>query len=398
MVTTSSVKAKLWSRPNAQGLHPVMIKITVDGKHTYKATGIAVPVKFWDDDNEQVRATHPLAEGYNKSILGKKKAFIDEIGNLAIRGKSIGAKALKAKLSGGNVNNVFTFVNGYLAELSASCRAETLDVYRAKLKILEKFNGSTSLCFEQVDHEYLKLFSQHLQQEQDVATPKGVKKVLYKSGYIKNMWSVFSGWFSLAVTRNIADQNPFLQFPLPTSEVKEKDYLTQAEVDALEAWADALAPTRINARIKNVAYWFLFGCYTGLRVSDWYRFDFKKQVVDNEIRLRAKKNGGNISLPMVEDIRRIVNKVRFAPLPPATRDINYQLKRLVRKHDLDKHLSSHCARKTFAVTRCASLGINLKQCAQYMGITVAICEQNYYRITEETAHKMAIEKWERKAG
>ena len=48
----------------------------------------------------------------------------------------------------------------------------------------------------------------------------------------------------------------------------------------------------------NTLTWFLFGCYTGLRHSDWEQFDYKKRVEGEFLKLRAKKNGRWVVLPI----------------------------------------------------------------------------------------------------
>jgi integrase len=81
------------------------------------------------------------------------------------------------------------------------------------------------------------------------------------------------------------------------------------------------------------------------------------------------------------------------PIPKYNRGVNYQYERLTRQLGWEKHLSTHCGRKTFAVTMCAELGINLEMCAELMGITVVTCAKNYYRITNDAINKEIREKW-----
>jgi len=76
----------------------------------------------------------------------------------------------------------------------------------------------------------------------------------------------------------------------------------------------------------QTSVYFLLGCFTGLRVSDWQVFDLDKRLHGKSIRLRATKNGVDVSIPIHARLRTVLDYVRQNPLKIAEQTINDTLK------------------------------------------------------------------------
>jgi integrase len=137
----------------------------------------------------------------------------------------------------------------------------------------------------------------------------------------------------------------------------------------------------------------LFGCHTGLRVSDWLQFDLNKNVTKTRLILNeTEKNEALISMPLTHRLREIVDLLKNEPKPKSRNTFN-RVQQVLRKCGIDKKITSHCGRKTFAVTMCAERGISVETCAELMGITIQVCRTNYYEVTQKKIDREVLEAW-----
>ena len=120
----------------------------------------------------------------------------------------------------------------------------------------------------------------------------------------------------------------------------------------------------------------------------------QKFFPENKIILRALKNGELVAMPVNQGLKRILDKMKTVPLTMRDFKINKLIKKVARKLKISKHLSNHCARKTFAVTMCAERGISVETCAKLMGITVEVCYKSYYRVSDTKIDKEVNLAWQ----
>src|SRR5690606_14998847 len=116
---------------------------------------------------------------------------------------------------------------------------------------------------EEITPDYLRSYETHLRTE-------GIK-----GNYVHKLLVGVRTLFNAAIKRDIIKCYPFKSFELPTYRPPVKDFLSVEELKEMEVIAD-----QSTGRKKITAIYFLLGCYTGLRVSDWYTFDPIKHVQD----------------------------------------------------------------------------------------------------------------------
>ncbi|MBC7722955.1 MAG: hypothetical protein H7068_13085, partial [Pedobacter sp.] len=104
-----SLHLVLWiHHKNDRGENPIYIKITIDRKTSYIATGYHILPKFWDKKNELVKNTYKLHQHINPGITNKKNQVSQKIVELQVAGKNSSAKEVKAIFSSGkNMLNFF---------------------------------------------------------------------------------------------------------------------------------------------------------------------------------------------------------------------------------------------------------------------------------------------------
>lgn len=152
-----------------------------------------------------------------------------------------------------------------------------------------------------------------------------------------------------AVRKGLIPNNPVLQLEKdekPQCTEKERQYLTIEELALL---------VKTPVQYENVKRLFLFGCYTGLRYSDMKNVTWR-MIDEKLVRTKMIKTEKWIWLPLSD------NSLALIPPKPADADptdkvftnlpslstINIHLNKWMKNAGIDKHISIHCARHTFA--------------------------------------------------
>ncbi len=376
-----SVKLLLYShQPNALGQFPIYIRITINRKQSYISTGHFIDKNYWDKKAEKVKAGHMQAGSINPDITTRKQAIIQQIVEHQVKGQTITASAVKVLATAkGDLHNIFEFAEAFSKEVEHKRQEGTLENYRKHLKVIELFHGSNSLTFEEITHEWLVKFEAYLR------APVKEGRDGLGGNYIYIIWKTLKTFFNAAIKRKIINHYPFTTYENPEYEAPNKDYMTLEELDDLEKLCDETTDTLK----KQTLVYFLLGCYTGLRISDLKKFDLDKHIVDGRLRLRAKKNGEWVTMPVIGRLAKHLVRVKDCKLTRAEQELNRCLKKLIP----GKKITNHCARHTFAITMCAEKGISAETAAELMGITLKTCVENYYKVTNRKIDKECAAAW-----
>lgn len=351
------------------GKRPIYLRITIDRKVRYISTGHFILSKFWDEKNELVKDSHLLASIINPDITNKKQNALREIVNSQINKESINSDQLKERLTGkSSTNNFFDFVDHFISEVKNKRTKSTLNNYRKHTKKLQDFHGSRNLSFEMIDRKLLTAYENHLHQTVGV-------------NYISSLITTIRTLFNAAKKQGLVKHYPFDNFEMPRYLAPGKEYLTLPEIKLLEDY-------KPKDQFKHqVARWFLVACYTGLRWSDWKKLTIR----DNLVYLRAKKNNEWITMPISGGLKRTLKDL--PELTKAEPQVNGLLKEIFKELGINKSISTHCGRHTFAITCCAERGVSCETCAELMGITVATCVESYYRVTNKKIMDETAKAW-----
>jgi site-specific recombinase XerD len=98
-------------------------------------------------------------------------------------------------------------------------------------------------------------------------------------------------------------------------------------------------------------------------------------------------------MPMPPGLARIVPALMETKCLNSEQQINDLLRDLLPEIGITRHITTHCARHTFAVTMCAERGISCEVCAELMGITVQTCAETYYKVTNVKIEKEVVKAW-----
>lgn len=367
-------------RNTAKGIY-IQADYSINRKRNRVSTGIKITEKDWNQKGQCVRNSHLEATKLNQEL----EAFKNQISIPVSQARISGSKTVKNYIEKQD-ENLFEFVQDWIEEVATKRGAGTMKNYLKFLRKLKRFvdpklpDDNTvidaaipALTFDEVDDKFLKKY-------EDFIRGKGVEKRKENSTYILSVWKVLKTWFNAAIKKGYTTNYPFHRYENPIGNAEQKDVLTMEELFRWEAVIPKLKPDH-----KQAAIYFLLGCYSGLRVSDWRNFNPKLHIKGNRLLIRPEKTknktGAWVTLILNEHLIRVVELIKKHPLTIKDPTINEYLKIIAIKAKVNKYVTTHVGRNTFAVTICAENGISCEACAKLMGITIKICEDHYYRAT-----------------
>lgn len=202
------------------------------------------------------------------------------------------------------------------------------------------------------------------------------------SSTVKVYYSLISTMLGRAVKRGYIASNPAAM--LDSSEKPKfrehiREYLTLEEVGKL-----------MNTPHKNslITSMFLFGCFTGLRLSDVMRVTWK-DIDRGTIGMKMQKTSSAVYVPLSENARKVLPERGKAksddlvfPLTLTKGAVNSALQRWVAKAGIDKHITFHCSRHTFA-TLLLYYGTDLYTVSKLLGHTDIKVTQIYAKVMDQ---------------
>ena len=194
---------------------------------------------------------------------------------------------------------------------------------------------------------------------------------------------------NLALRLEWIDHSPFKAYSLKY-EQRERGFLSNADLQAIEEKEFSIS--RINL-VKDL---FVFSCYTGISFSDimnltpanitlgidgyqWIIFKRQKTSTQVKIPLFDKANG---ILQKYSNHPEVVQKGYCFP-KISNQKTNSYLKEIADLCGLDKNLTFHMARHTFATTITLSNGLPIETVSKLLGHTKIATTQIYAKVVED---------------
>lgn len=359
----------------------IYLRITVNRKKAEISTKRTINPKKWDAKSEKVKGDPEL----NSYLLHIQNEVTRIHSKLINDGKEVTAKIIKDMYLGRDEKSVslISYLNDHIREISqltTQYKLTTIKRYETIQRHLEEFLTSINhedIKLNNVDLKLISQFDHFLKTKKKISTNTAAKYL-----------TLLKGVFLKALRQETIDRNPFASFVFKTTEVT-KEFLTQDELDKLES-------KKIdNASLNNVRDTFLFSAYTGLRFSDAYDLkasDLKKEK-DGQYWITIKKvikTGKPLRIPVLNKALKIIDKHkkyaevtgRLLPII-SNQKTNAYLKILADFVDIDKKLTHHCARHTFATTVTLSNKVPIEVVSNLLGHSNLKSTQIYAKITDQ---------------
>lgn len=213
---------------------------------------------------------------------------------------------------------------------------------------------------------------------------------LYLKKYIKSpptlykRHSLFKGYIERARKKGLIKMNPYDDFELRKGHSEDPIFLFEEELNKIIKYKPS-GP--MKDRLERVRDMFLFQCFTGLAYADMAAFS-RDTIIDNNgqkeihgFRKKTNQRYDSLFLPQAEAI---AEKYDYKLPIISNQKYNDYLKTLAQETSIDKPISSHAGRHTFA-TYLINKGVSLEAISKILGHSNMKMTQLYARLLGKTA-------------
>lgn len=392
---TRKQKVRVTNRLNTQktknGKHPIYIRIYVDQKKTELLSDHFVLQSQWDQKAKRVKDSCKDADYINSYINSIHTKINETYYQLRGEGKTVTAVLLKNKVLGIEIDprdktilQAFDYHNDLMAkevEIGKVVKKTHTRYKITKNKIsafMKKRKRIDDIPLKDLKLAFIREFEHYLLTEDDLQSNTAHK-------YIRNVKKVVN----MSIGLEWLTFDPFSQFKCKYKN-PERVVLTQEEIDTL------IAKDFKIKRLEEVRDVFVFCCYTGFSYSDVFNFEHNalSRGIDGEHWLSAnrQKTGVKESVPLLPVAYEVVMKYRDHEeclaknklLPVNTNQrYNGYLKEIADICGIDKKLTTHIARHTFATTITLTNGVPIETVSAMLGHSSIRTTQIYAKVVEK---------------
>ena len=372
-------------KPNKSGRVPILMQLTIGQQTCHISTKQNILPEKWGDGK-------PIGHTREDQAI---TAVLEEIRTkaynkfLQLQGQNINVtpERLKQALLGkdqvqprGYVEIFDQWLVEYSKMVGITTSKRTLDKYILVRNRLQDYIASQlgvkDISLEEVTPKFLSNFDNYLRIEYNMANNHAMKirqklRTIYKV-------AIDNGWVS---------KNPFSTVKIHFDPV-ERDVLTKSELTAL------IQTDMIFDRLEKMRDVFVFACFTGLAHCDVAGLT-KENIITDEagqvwLKTHRQKTSEVVDIPLLEIPQLIIKKYQGMKelngklLPTLTNSCsNLYLKEVAVRCGINKTLTFHMARHTFATTVTLSNGVPIESVAKMLGHRNIRTTQIYAKVIKD---------------
>src|SRR5690606_15107773 len=381
----------------------VYCRITIDGERTDFSINREIKTNLWDNSRKR-------GKGFSNYVISLNK-YLDQIYTglheahrlLMAEGKVITPLAIKARFfgedeGGKTLKQLISYHNG---TMHTSLRPGTRKNYHITERCISLFlkeeYGIEDIKLKKLNYRFISDFEQYLRKYRP-----STRTTCTNNGATKHMERL-KKMSRLAVRLDWITKDPFENYKL-RFEKTEREYLTKRELRLIEE------TTFTKEGVEKCKDVFLFSCYTGLSYIDVKALtpDHLLKGIDGNEWLFTKriKTDEKLKIPLLPQAKEIIKKYEDSAerritkvlLPVySNQKVNNYLKEICKACKINKKVTFHTARHTFATTVTLSNGVPIETVSKMLGHTKLSTTQIYARVLEKKVSedmRILVEKME----
>jgi len=376
------------AKASVNGLVPIYTRITINGKRIELSSNRFVEISKWSTEAGKMKGNSEEARSINSHLDMLRIQIIDMQMELVHKKIPVTAETLKSKILGVDERArmlipIFQDHNNKIKELVGKEYAPgTLERYKTSLshtiEFLQWKYKISDIEINKIDHAFVTDYEFWLRSVRNCANNTAVK-------YIKN----FSKIIKLCLANDWLDKNPFANYKSKVKEV-ERVYLSEEEIQSI------INKDFKTERLSLVRDIFLFSCFTGLAYIDVKNLT-KSHIsigIDGEkwIFTHRQKTETASKIPILPVTQMIIDKYLDHPksnnedrlLPIFTNQkMNAYLKEIAGVCEIEKELTFHIARHTFATTITLTNGVPIESVSKMLGHKNLRTTQHYAKVLDK---------------
>ena len=374
------------------GTMPIMARITVNGTVAHFSTKLSIQPENWDARSNRAKGRDRSAKEMNLLLSEIQSSVTMSYHEVRSMEEIITAEQVKNNFLGISQNhktilNLFREHNENIKSLIGISKTKaTHQKYDRTYKHLEafikhKYNRS-DMNIKLINHSFIVDFNVYLQSEMKCSENTAAKFVqLFKSIII------------IARNNGYIVTDPFANYQIRFKKV-DRGYLTEDELKLI------LEKRFSCKRLEQVRDVFIFSCFTGLAYIDVKNLKKEniKKGFDSNLWIMTKRKKTNVqsNILLLDVPLKILKKYegkfddgRVLPVL-SNQKMNAYLKEIADICGINKNISFHLARHTFATTVTLAKGVTIESVSKMLGHSDIKTTQIYARITnEKISHDMS---------
>lgn len=349
----------------------VQLEITFESKRKFMSTGIKVYKNQWragricgrgdaqalnDQINDQIKDINQLVQEYNS------------------RGVHFTFEALELLHKGFSGLDFLTFFESRISEryIKASTKKQhikVLNFLKSEYKAIKCFDDLTPAAIRRLD-EYM-----HRRNIRTAAQPQQMAQTTISSYH-----KIIKHYINEAILSGFMESNPYRRVKIERGQSKPRVVLSLAEIDKIYNFRTT---SLLDAKIRDL---FIVQVYTGLAFADLMGTDFTKKEKRGEIWVlydQRQKTGTGYYITLLPRVLEVLDRYG-GKLPRLAYDVyNRNLKAVARAAGIEKTVTTHIGRHTFATTIALGSGLPIEVVARMLGHTDIKTTQIYAKIMPE---------------
>lgn len=380
----STINFWLKSRTDKNGKSPITMTIGANGERAEFQTGKKIEPENWDNGKQQAKGKATEAKLLNTYLSQlRNKVYLKEI-ELMQRGFLITAKLLRDavvdKVEALNEKTLFQVFSehneeqGKMIGKGISKSTHWLSEYTCRLlkeHVEQKYKRS-DLYLRELNIGFIQAFHTFLRTDKGMAQNSSTK-------HLKLLKKIIN----VAVANSYMTFNPFMTYKVEREPV-EIDFLDEEELRRIINFDTPLP------RLERAKDMFLFGCFTGLSYIDIKTLAPEHFERDGAgriwIKKRRVKTGVLSRIPLLPIAKMILDKYRdgekLLPIQDPA-DVNKYLKDIAILCNINKRITFHTSRHTFASTVTLANNISLEVVSKMLGHTNTRMTTHYAKLVDK---------------
>ena len=371
------------NKEKTQSVVPLMGRITVNGTISQFSAKLTVPERLWEVRGGRAKGRSLEADRINRYLDDIRSQIDRHYRDIRDRESYVTAEKVKnAWLGFGKryrtlLSTFRSFTDDLHGRIGVDRSKNTWYRYLATMKHLQAFLTAkyrvSDIALAELEQSFIEQFHVYLKTERAL-------KLTSICRYLDCLINVVK----IAFNDGIMPRNPFASYrynePAP-----ERAFLNETEILTLQ---HAALRTRKQRVIRDL---FLFSCFTGICYADLKTLAWKQFGQDTHgdwwvTGNRCKTDTQYVvkllpaALSILERYRDGADRV-FAFMPHLN-TVDRSLKRIAVLCGIDKKLTFHCARHTYATTICLMNGVSLETLSKMLGHKRITTTQTYAKVTQ----------------
>lgn len=375
------MRVLLWllrTRVNKYGEAPVYVRVTINGEREQFATGCFINPELWDNGKQQVKGRNKQVQATNTQLQAVKQKLNEIYGKASLSQDSVSALDVK---------------NLFLNKDTEYFLCQAYDLHNKRIEPLvgkEYVKATYNRYLRERDH--LSDFIYHRYKKRDIRLKDLEPMMLdyyvqflkiekkHQTNHVFRVIQRLKRVISFAIDNEWLAKSPFIDVKMKRTPV-ELVYLTEEELAKIENKEFDIQ------RLSLIKDLFLFQCYTGIAYRELELLEHKQIVVgsDNELWIDStrQKTLKPFKVPLIPKAREMIDKYRSdgeSKVFPVISNVRYNayLKEIADVCGIDKRLTTHVGRKTFATTITLLNGVPLESVQAMLGHASIVTTQTSY--------------------